>query len=63
MPDRILALVTGAAGGIGQAVCARLAGQGHNVLCVERDETLAEKAPTGVPPLTLDTGRRTLVFD
>lgn len=29
MPDQPLALVTGAAGEIGQAVCARLAGQGQ----------------------------------
>ncbi|MEU5095127.1 SDR family oxidoreductase [Streptomyces sp. NPDC020996] len=45
MSDRpFLALVTGAAGGIGEAVCARLAAQGGTLLCVERDETLAGKA-------------------
>lgn len=45
MPDRpSLALVTGAGGGIGEAVCGRLAAQGRTLLCVERDETLAKKA-------------------
>lgn len=50
MSDRVsLALVTGAAGGIGEAVSARLAGRGHTVLCVERDEALARKATEAVP--------------
>lgn len=45
MPEqRTLALVTGAAGGIGEAVCARLTRQGHTLICVERDAALAEKA-------------------
>lgn len=45
MPEqRTLALVTGAAGGIGEAVCARLTAQGHTTICVERNEALAEKA-------------------
>ncbi|WP_181803768.1 SDR family NAD(P)-dependent oxidoreductase [Streptomyces shenzhenensis] len=45
MPDRpSLALVTGAAGGIGEAVCGRLTAQGRTPLCVERDEALARKA-------------------
>ncbi|WP_460060595.1 SDR family NAD(P)-dependent oxidoreductase [Streptomyces sp. YKOK-I1] len=47
MSDRTsLALVTGAAGGIGEAVCTRLASQGRTLLCVERDATLAAKAAT-----------------
>jgi hypothetical protein len=43
MPDR-LALVTGAAGGIGSAVCERLQAQGFTLLCVERDLPLASLA-------------------
>ncbi|MFJ9567682.1 SDR family NAD(P)-dependent oxidoreductase [Streptomyces fuscichromogenes] len=51
MPDRqSLALVTGAAGGIGEAVCARLAAQDRMLLCVERDEPLAEKAALAAGP-------------
>ncbi|TVT31927.1 SDR family oxidoreductase [Amycolatopsis rhizosphaerae] len=47
MSDRSsLALVTGAAGGIGEVVCGRLAARGHTLLCVERDQALAEKAVT-----------------
>ena len=46
---RALALVTGAAGGIGEVVCARLAAQGHTLICVERDTALAEKAASAVP--------------
>lgn len=41
---RPLALVTGAAGGIGQEVGRRLVRQGFTVLCAERDQILAEKA-------------------
>lgn len=48
MPDptanRPLALVTGAAGGIGEEVGRRLVAQGFTVLCAERDQALAEKA-------------------
>jgi len=44
--QRKLALVTGAAGGIGEAVCGRLAKQGYTLICVERDEELADKAAT-----------------
>jgi short-subunit dehydrogenase len=43
-----LALITGAAGGIGQAVGARLARQGYRILAVERDQELADKAVTGL---------------
>ena len=49
MPDRpALALVTGAAGGIGRAVSARLVAQGRRVVCVERDAALAAEAAAAV---------------
>ncbi|MEH0421439.1 SDR family NAD(P)-dependent oxidoreductase [Streptomyces sp. B21-083] len=45
MSDRPpLVLVTGAAGGIGEAVCGRLGARGRTLLCVERDQPLADKA-------------------
>lgn len=43
-----LALITGAAGGIGQAVGARLAEQGYGILCIELDQDLADKAVAGL---------------
>lgn len=39
-----LALVTGAGGGIGQAVCARLAGEGARIIAVDRTAEAAEAA-------------------
>lgn len=60
-----LALVTGAAGGIGEAVCGRLAAQGRTLLCVERDEALADKAAAaaGAPaiPVACDLSDRDAV--
>lgn len=51
MSDRpSLALVTGAAGGIGEAVCGRLAAQGRTLLCLEYNQALACKAATAVGP-------------
>lgn len=60
-----LALLTGAAGGIGRAVAARLATQGHTIICVERDQTLAETAASAVPgravPVACDLSDRASV--
>lgn len=66
MSDRLpLALVTGAAGGIGLAVSGRLRAQGHRVLCLERDEPLAEKAAAavggGAVPVVCDLSDRAAV--
>jgi len=48
MSERRLALVTGAAGGIGLAVSRRLASRGYVVLAVERDQELAETAAAAI---------------
>ena len=42
MADAPVALVTGGAAGIGAALVARLAGQGHRVVVVDRDEAAAK---------------------
>lgn len=46
--DRI-ALVTGAAGGIGKAVCQRLAADGHAVLAADLTQDAAEHVVAGLP--------------
>lgn len=60
-----LALVTGAAGGIGEAVAGRLVAQGFTVICVERDDVLAAKAAAAVPgptrPVACDLSDRAAV--
>jgi NAD(P)-dependent dehydrogenase (short-subunit alcohol dehydrogenase family) len=60
-----LALVTGAAGGIGVAVCGRLRAQGVRVLCLERDQVLAQKAAAAVGgdalPIACDLSDRNAV--
>lgn len=48
MSERRLALVTGAAGGIGREVACRLASRGYTVLAVERDEELATNAAAAI---------------
>lgn len=48
MSDRRLALVTGAAGGIGREVAGRLASRGYVVLAVERDAILANEAAEAI---------------
>ncbi|MDI9933654.1 SDR family NAD(P)-dependent oxidoreductase [Rhodococcus sp. IEGM 1354] len=51
------ALVTGAAGGIGQVVARRLAGRDYTVLAADRDDDLAARAAhaiTGAVPITCD---------
>jgi hypothetical protein len=59
MPSRRLALVTGAAGGIGLEVSKRLAIRGFDLIAVERTDELAERACaaiTGSPiPVACDT--------
>lgn len=58
-----LALITGAAGGIGQAVGARLSGQGYRILAVERDQELAEKAVTGIVGSGVTTSATAIACD
>lgn len=48
LSERRLALVTGAAGGIGREVACRLAARGYVVLAVERDEALAVTAAAAI---------------
>lgn len=48
MSDRGLALVTGAAGGIGLEVGRRLIGRGYEVIAVERDDVLAAAAASAL---------------
>ncbi|MGW2020328.1 SDR family NAD(P)-dependent oxidoreductase [Streptomyces sp. NPDC001927] len=50
MSERRLALVTGAAGGIGLEVSRRLAARGHTVIVVDRDATLTQRAAAGIAP-------------
>jgi short-subunit dehydrogenase len=62
---RRLALVTGAAGGIGREVSRRLASRGYVVLAVERDEALAAAAAAAIAgdavPVPCDLTDRTAV--
>ncbi len=59
-----LALVTGAAGGIGEAICARLS-PGRSLLCVDSDQVLAGKAAAaagaGAVPVACDLSDRDAV--
>lgn len=47
-PEFGTALVTGAAGGIGEAICYRLAAAGHDLLLVDQDASLLEQVCTRV---------------
>lgn len=53
MPERRLALVTGAAGGIGREVSLRLASRGYTVVAVERDQDLTETAAAAIGATTI----------
>jgi short-subunit dehydrogenase len=65
IPGRRLALVTGAAGGIGREVSCRLASRGYVVVAVERDEQLAGTAAAAIAgdaiPVACDLSDRAAV--
>ncbi|MGP4110611.1 SDR family oxidoreductase [Streptomyces sp. 4N509B] len=61
-PDGKVVLVTGASSGIGEAIAARLAAEGHRVVAgarrLDRLEALAERTGGGVDPVRLDVTDR-----
>lgn len=53
-----VAIVTGGAGGIGRAICARLAAEGAGIAIVDRDSDAAEQTAAAM----LDTGARAIAI-